>query len=530
MMSTLDAVQHISDTYDELPYISKPFAQTHPDFLRAVCSLFDFTAPAVENANILEIGCAFGGNIIPLAQQFPKAKIIGLDLSPKQIAVGQNAVKTMQLNNIELLQQDITTYDVPTKRFDYIICHGVYSWVPEPVRQAILQVISKGLNDNGVAFVSYNTYPGWKIREVYRDAMRYRSTSVESIQEKVHYGFGMLDFFKAHLPKKTPWGVAINQYYDAIRQADPSYVAHEYLEVVNDPFYFHEFIQSAKENKLAFIAETDFQNHFFSQIPLDEKALGMLKKEANGDIIRLEQLHDYLSNRTFRQTILSHQNAAQKSTVGKEEISYSIMNKLHINGSFIKQKVKKSKRYQWLAELDGCNLTFQNTPVTQFIFNELNAKAGRTVSVHALWQQANQKKLSQTDFYNCMLELIIQRAVNIRTRALTKTGNIDKPTLSQSNRALLHWLQKNPDTITLSSIFHEPLEVDVVMEEIAPLLDGTHKRSDLYTRLVEAANHGRMVFSDNKNTAIKEPKALTAAAKEHVDNALNLMQSFGLLQ
>lgn len=82
---------------------------------------------------------------MPLAQQYPDANIIGLDLSAEQIRLGQQAVVAMGLNNIQLQQQDINNYTPPAQHFDYIICHGVYSWVPEFVREAILRVISEGL-------------------------------------------------------------------------------------------------------------------------------------------------------------------------------------------------------------------------------------------------------------------------------------------------------------------------------------------------------------------------------------------------
>src|SRR5574339_994634 len=124
-----------ADSYDEIPYDSTPFADTHPAHLCVLGRMFGLNAPAPETARILELGCATGGNIIPLAYYLPNTRITGIELSTGQVAVAQDLIKGLGLSNIEVRQGDIMALGNELGQFDYIIAHGVYSWVPAAVRQ-----------------------------------------------------------------------------------------------------------------------------------------------------------------------------------------------------------------------------------------------------------------------------------------------------------------------------------------------------------------------------------------------------------
>src|SRR5262249_29794315 len=160
---------------DEVPYESHPFAQTHPDRLCAVATILGTRPPPVGRGRVLEIGCASGGNLIPMAVALPEGKFVGVDLSGVEVSQGQKVIQTLKLPNIELRQQNILDVAPEDGRFDYIICHGIFSWVTRPVQDKILQICRQNLVPNGVAYVSYNTYPGWHMRGMIRDMMVYHS-------------------------------------------------------------------------------------------------------------------------------------------------------------------------------------------------------------------------------------------------------------------------------------------------------------------------------------------------------------------
>src|SRR5262249_16385673 len=150
-----------SRSYDALPYASEPFPSTHPALLGALARLFGIEAAPLNGARILELGCAVGGNIIPLAARHPDATLVGIDLSGARVAAAPAPLADLGLANIEVRCQGIDDLlDAADAPFDYIICHGVYSWVPAVVRESILRICRQRLSARGVAIVSYNVLPG----------------------------------------------------------------------------------------------------------------------------------------------------------------------------------------------------------------------------------------------------------------------------------------------------------------------------------------------------------------------------------
>src|SRR5258705_7596626 len=154
--------------YNLLPYLSLPIAYTQPAHLAALAALFALDAPAAERARVLELGCASGGNIIPLAARFPHARFLGIDLAQRHIGEGRQRAAALGLANVELRQGDLTQASFAGERFDYVICHGVFSWVPQAAQDAILRICRDTLADNRVAALSYNVFPGLHFRKILR--------------------------------------------------------------------------------------------------------------------------------------------------------------------------------------------------------------------------------------------------------------------------------------------------------------------------------------------------------------------------
>lgn len=185
----MDTQTHeIARAYDQVPYTSRPFPQSQPRHLAALGQLFGLAPPDVSTAHVLELGCASGGNLIPLAVSNPHAQFIGIDLSPLQIAQGQKRIERLGLKNIRLITMSISDVTRGLGTFDYIICHGVYSWVPAAVRDAILRVSHDNLSDHGIAYISYNVFPGWRLRGVLRDAMLFHGETSDRPAERLSLG------------------------------------------------------------------------------------------------------------------------------------------------------------------------------------------------------------------------------------------------------------------------------------------------------------------------------------------------------
>jgi methyltransferase-like protein/cyclopropane fatty-acyl-phospholipid synthase-like methyltransferase len=293
-------------SYDEIPYGSNPFSYTHPGCLAGVATLSGLAPPPVERCRVLELGCARGGNLIPMAQSLPAGRFVGIDLSRRQIAEGRAVVERLGLGNIRLEAMSILDVDEGFGEFDYIICHGVYSWVPAEVQDRILEICAANLVENGIAYVSYNTYPGWHLRATIRETMAFHVQQFDDPQVRIEQARLFLNFLvRAARGPNSVYGRLLKQEADFLSAQTDSYLFHEHLEEENHPLYFHQFNERASARKLQYLAEAR-PSALASQLPPDvtEVLAGL-----STDHIRREQYLDFLCNGTFRRSLLCHARA-----------------------------------------------------------------------------------------------------------------------------------------------------------------------------------------------------------------------------
>ena len=294
--TTMSAARRTS--YDDFPYQSVPLRQTHPDHLATVASLFGFAAPDATDARVLEIGCASGGNLIPLAASYPNASFVGIDRSAVQIGQGLAEVEALGLRNIRLQAIDLMAFGDAEGPFDYIVAHGVYSWVPAPVQDRIL----------GIALVSYNALPGWRMLGIVREAMLYQTRGIDDAPARVAKARATLDFLAEAVPDKdSAYGRLLRLAAEHIRQKPDYYVLHEYLEETNEAMYFEQFVERVAARGLRYLGDSDLKTMLALGLPA--KVEETLNRIAPG-LIRREQFLDFLKSRSFRQSLLIRQGAA----------------------------------------------------------------------------------------------------------------------------------------------------------------------------------------------------------------------------
>ena len=175
-----ETLEDLKESYNTVIYVSKAFPNTNINSLQARGRLYGLSPAPLKGARVLELGSSCGGNIIPQALYYPETTFTGIDLSGVQIEHGKTLIESMGLTNITLLEKNIMDIDDDFGTFDYIIVHGIWSWVSDMVKDKILSICNRNLSDRGIAFVSYNTYPGWKRLEQLREIMLYSETGAPS--------------------------------------------------------------------------------------------------------------------------------------------------------------------------------------------------------------------------------------------------------------------------------------------------------------------------------------------------------------
>jgi len=298
----------VSKRYDEVPYESNPFHHSHPRWLATVATLFGMKVPAPDNARILEIGCASGGNLAPMAASLANSVCLGIDLSQRQISEGQRFIEAAGLTNIELRQASVLDVDASYGTFDYLVCHGVFSWVQRDVQQKILEVCGKHLSPGGVAYISYNTYPGWHMKGMLRDMMKFHAGRFKTPERQIAQSRALLNVLAKTVPSEdNPYGMLLKHESEKLRRCSDWYIYHEQLELDNDPVYFHEFVQRAHDAGLQFLAESELRTMLTDQLsPEIQAAL----REVGTSLVYSEQYMDFFRNRTFRQSLLCSRDVA----------------------------------------------------------------------------------------------------------------------------------------------------------------------------------------------------------------------------
>lgn len=283
MMNTLAS-------YDALPYESVPIPDTHPDYLRAVARTYGFDATPLSTARVLELGCADGGNLIPLAWYWPGAQCVGIDLGEQHVADGNVLIKTLGIGNVQILHRSISDDLADLGTFDYILVHGVYSWVPDDVRQRILEICAQQLASNGIAYISYNTLPGWHTRALMRDALlAYAGDG--SPAERLTRSHELFMLLESRQPQDGTEAELIRREIAFLRRASPHYVFHEYLEELNQPVLFRHFAADAAAAGLAYLCDAQSWPTGDTAEPIEDR-------------IEYEQLQDIVSLRKFRRSLL----------------------------------------------------------------------------------------------------------------------------------------------------------------------------------------------------------------------------------
>ena len=514
------STQAIAQSYDEVPYESRPFPQTHPGRSAALARLFGLAPPNVATARILELGCASGGNLIPLASAFPQASFLGVDLSPLQIASGRARIAELGLTNVTLANQSIMELSEAHGAFDYIVCHGVYSWVPAPVREAILRVAAERLTPAGVAYVSYNVHPGWRLRGVLREAMLFHIEGETIPAQRVSKARAFLN----HLAEITDGGTAYGQMLRAEARAIAGqadyYILHDYLEYTNEPCYVGDFLERAKSAGLSYLTDANL-NVTIAESFGPEK--GSLLRELSGNRLdRMEQYIDFLTGRTFRQSLLVR--ATQEHAIVR------MLDPGRLAGLNVTAKVHLSETgddHFTFCDPAGRTLTTQS-PFVRDALVKLGETFPCSTTAQALGEAGSEtgadNETQRAQLFDALFKMVLIGMAEISTEtSVPQISLVEHPLALPIARAdagcARNWT---------TNARHESVPLSVVQQAVLPLLDGTHDVDALVNALRAKAIEGKIVFQRG-GEALSSEVEIEAAVRDHLAAALASIAESALL-
>jgi methyltransferase-like protein len=533
-----------SDAYNRIPYPSYSYSQTYPDHLATLGLLTGISPKPVERSRILELGCASGGNLIPIAYSLPESDCLGIDFSGMAIKEAKDTASKLEVKNVSFLESDFMkidnsliqsmghSKDHKLAQFDYIIAHGIFSWVSQEVQNKILSVCQDLLAPNGIAYFSYNVYPGWHLYRIVRDFMFFHTRGSSDNQERIKSARSIIEYLSKMMPNWEPLlGQIFVHVQRQIKDSQDGYVRHDFLEEVNEPIYFSEFIERASAHGLQFLANADLN----SPAHVPEEVAKVVMADVDDDI-EIEQYMDFLRNRFFRQTLLCRQELPINRTIDTGQLT-----KLLFTSQMIAPSNNSDVGLTEIMVFEGPNDLRCSTahPLTKAALIHLSSAYPRAVPFKELvdegWQilastdgpdiKGEQKtkeveilKHNLVRFYVQSIDLM--RFHTFQPQFVTEVSDKPQASVTARHQAM------NQQPVT--NLYHQGVTMDQFPRDLLGYLDGQHNLQDLLDVAVESVGKGMLEVSvDGK--PVEDPHLLREHLPPMLDSHLELYARTALL-
>ncbi len=506
--------------YNALPYPSTARKYSHPFYLRSAAALSGFSAPSTDNCRVLEIGCSDAGNIINMALTMPSAHFFGVDISSREIESGQASINAIGLRNITLKTMDIMELDkYHQDPFDYIVAHGIFSWVPDFIRHKILEICRDMLSPTGVAFISYNTYPGFRLRESAHDIARYAARNSESLVESVDYVRKIINTtVRLNSAEHKHYASSLQRESAMMLEVPDSFVAHDILEVENRAFYFHEFTAKLASFGLEHFSDSTIDAYRILFPP--EPMHNLLAHFANNLYIREQQI-DLLVGRQFRESLVCHAGVS-----GAPNIYPSIVESMYITSRLTIDKNFASSENEQIYKLkSGKSCLVERNSILSFILELLQdsfpaplSPAEICISLKDKFPDITPKRIAEEllECYRSMTD-----SIEFLADAFPASCPIDDfPFSSPVARFQVQ------NGLRVTSLYHETVEINPFQAMLLCMADGSRHKSSFGEELIKLFDAGELDI-DGAKDALREE--ITAFLHQAADDCLLFFAKNALL-
>ncbi len=518
-------------SYDEIPYVDTCHASTHPDRLATLAAVHGLPAPPLESCRVLELGCARGGNLLPMALELPEASFVGVDLSTRQVAEARENADALGLRNVTFHAMGLEEIGAAFGTFDYVVCHGVYSWVPEPVRARILDICATNLSPDGLAYVSYNTYPGWSSRGMVRDLVRFHAREAETPEARVERARGFLEELAGHVARQEgAYASVLKVEASRFREADDTYLLHEFFEDDNAPCFVHEFLRRAEAAGLEFLAEAQAPGLFDG---LPEAARGLVARWAD-DVAAREQYLDLMVNRTFRRTVLRRAGGSRAATRSPEAVERLAARAVVVPAPVAREAEGKDGPIEFVhAGRSGSIRT--NDPALKAALLALHEARPEALPFEMLWERVCEglsrsghswprpAEETRAALRSSLLRLFLADFVELHVSPpRPATVPAERPVGSPLAR------HQAANGRLVTSLLRKRVELDELARSVLLELDGTRTEADVLDAVVARVCSGALELSDESGS-VREAAAARALLAGEIRPAFERLASLALL-
>lgn len=517
--------------YDDILYEGFPFPQSHPDRLATIATLLGMKPAALNDCRVLEIGCGEGENLAPVAYTLPSSSFVGIDMSEVALSRGREAIAALGLKNLRLQTLDVREVTPAFGTFDYIIAHGVYTWVPTDVQERILSICKENLAPDGVAYISYCCYPGGRIREMERDILLFHTRDFEDPRQKIEQAVALGAMIAKAGGRDDSYRQVLKEDLDCATAMEGAVLFHDELSPHLSHLYFQEFARRAAEHGLQFLAEADYHEMQYRSWPAE--VVPLLEELAQRDPILKEQYLDFFKCRRFRQTLLCHAGVPLQRDPPPERVV----------DLYVASVANASTPRPDLTP--GIVVEFRGRKGASLATDHQLSKAA-LIALRAAWPQgvSFRELLAEVRTRSCggatpdsgldedaivMAEILLRGyefgLVELHVGRLPLvTAVSEKPRVS----AFARWQLETRTSVT--TLRHSTLQVgDALGRHLIQLLDGTRDRKAMVAELTPLVAAGLVSLTD-QGKPVDQPERARAVLEEQLEPKLEQLARLGLLE
>ena len=475
-----------NDAYDRLPYTDHAYAESHPDRLAVVARLSGWRAPDPARARVLELGCGRGGNLLPMAAGLPQATLVGVDRSARQIAEARRIAEATGLRNVQFFEANLETFEPAPASFDYVVAHGVASWVPPTTRRALFASCTRALAPGGLGYVSFNVLPGWYERMAARDWLRF-ATSAAGLGEAPERARASLVWLSENASAELgAYRRRLELVADRLQQTDRAYLAHEYLAAEHHPQLVSDLLAEAAAAGLLYLGDAIPATTALELLPsvVSERARTLEASAA-------QQLIDFAQCTAFRRALFVRDDAGQRlSWRWPAFLDVRALETMRVASRLRPRATSTSN--EGTETFDAADVSVQVIdPVVRRSLHELAGVRPRSLAFDALAQRS--RSSDPAALASGLLELWLATG--------TLDFHLDEPTFANRSEkhmtacALARWHAANGGTLT-NRWHHEVRLEDPVLRFVLARLDGHRSVADLASDLASAFPEARTTHEE----------------------------------
>jgi methyltransferase-like protein len=520
------------DPYDLVPYECHAVAETYIDRLAVVALAHGLRPAPVTRCRVLELGCGDATNLLAMAFHLATSEFVGVERSAVQHNAGVAARDRLGVSNLHLRCADVRRLGAELGTFDYILVHGVLSWVAPRVRERILALCARHLAPHGVAYVSYNTLPGWGVRGQVRDAMLSQVGEAVDPRERVARARATLALLAA--TSEGVRGEYVALLAREIKRAQSSsdaYLLHEFLAPYNRAFRFRDFVAMAARHGLAYLDEMLTAVRDVNT----ETVLRRKLRDAVADPIATEQLADYVFNRQFRATLLCRREATPSPGRNLD----ALVGRCLLAGELGPESPQPSLDPDVTEgfRMEGRSRVTTGHPLLKAALLELKRAWPEALTFGDLYGRAAALLSVRGNFpHEAVVSEDVRRRLAGDLTYLVSTGHLEfrtwqppfapRASAAAGVSALTRFEAERRQIVT--NMLHRPVDLGPFVRVLVRYLDGTRDRAGLLDRLAAAFAQGELSLRRTDGPT-PGPDEVRAMLPKLVDEAVTLLEHQALL-